>query len=157
MASVRHALEADVPAMVELGRRMHAESPTYRELSYSPEKAAALGLRVVGTLLNPGGALVAEVNGRIVGMLAGYVVEHWFSHDKVASDYVLYIDPEHRGGMTAVRLIRAFERWAIAQGATVLLPGVSTGVKTEQTRDLYRALGYEPYGVAMMKRCGDGL
>lgn len=70
--SIRAAVEADIPALVELGRAMHAESPRYSKLAYNAEKVAALAARIVPS----GGALVAENNGILVGMMVGFVVAH---------------------------------------------------------------------------------
>lgn len=149
-------VEADIPAVVAMGRAMHAESPRYARLSFSAEKVEALLRRMIGgTLVTepPGGAFVAERKGVLVGMIGGYLTEPFFSEDKIASDYALYITPaERRKGGIAAGLIRAFERWAIDSGAVDIMPGVSTMIDAEATTKLYRKLGYEPYGNLLIKR-----
>lgn len=153
---IRPAKPEDIPAIVALGRAMHAESPRYSRLRYDPEKVANLLRRMVeGTLTtNPtGGAFVAVKDGTIIGMIGGYVVETFFGPDTVASDYAFYITPsERRKGRTAAGLVLAFEAWAIAQGVADIVPGVSTMIETQSTRRLFEKLGYEHYGEAMIKR-----
>lgn len=149
MVKVRAATEDDLPAILEMGRALHAESPRYAAMSYNEAKVEALALRVIPT----GGTLVAEKDGKIIGMLAGYVAEHWFSDDKVASDFTFYIRPEHRRtGKAALLLVRAFERWAVERGAKDIMPGVSTQIDVERTTRFFEKLGYTVYGNALLKR-----
>jgi GNAT superfamily N-acetyltransferase len=155
-ANVRAATEADIPAIIEMGRALHAESPRYSRMSFAAEKIDALARSlIVGTLVSdaPGGVLVAEKNGQIVGMMAGFVSAPFFSHDKIASDYTFYVKPEHRKtGRIALKLVRAFEAWAIAAGAADIVPGTSTEIDADSTRRFYEKLGYKHYGHAMIKR-----
>lgn len=152
---IRAATPADIPHLIAMNQALHAESPRYSTLSFSEQKLRMQwGQMLTGTLSTDpmGGIFIAERGGETIGMIAGFVTEHFFSYDKVASDYTLYIKPEHRGGFTAVCLIRVFEQWAIGQGATDIIPGTSTMINAEGTRDLYLRLGYEHYGYSMFKR-----
>lgn len=128
---------------------MHAESPRFARFGFDPEKAWALAARV----MNEAGfmLIVADRGGELVGMFAGFVAEHFFSSARYASDIVLYVTPEYRGGTTAVRFIHIFERWAAKSGAAECVPGVSTEVHAERTEQLYERLGYKRSGVIMQK------
>ena len=151
MARIRRAAEGDIPALVGMGRAMHDESPHYASLAFSEAKVEQL-IRWMLSASETQCALVAEESGRIVGMLGGFVSEYFFGHDLVASDYVFYVRPENRGGSSAVRLLRAFEKWAISAGASEIVPGVSTRLSVARTEGLYLALGYEKAGVILSKR-----
>lgn len=147
--SVRTATLDDLPALVEMGRRLHAESPRYRDSAYLPEKVEALGR----SLIPAGGTHVAEKDGTIIGVMAGYVMEQWFSDYKVASDLVFYIAPEHRKtSRAALMLVRVFERWAFAQGAQEIIPGISSQIDIEGTTRFYVKMGYVVYGNTFIKR-----
>lgn len=151
--SVRVATLDDLPVLVEMGRQLHAESPRYRDSRYLPEKVEALGR----SLIPAGGTHVAEKDGRIIGMLAGYVAEQWFSDYKVASDLTFYIAPEHRKtSRAALLLVRAFEQWAIASGAKEIIPGTSTQIDVESTTRFYTKMGYAVYGNTFIKRLHRG-
>jgi GNAT superfamily N-acetyltransferase len=156
VVKVRPATPDDLPALLAMGRALHAESPRYSRLSFSEAKIRALALQMTtGTLTTdaPGGALVAEKAGILIGMMAGYVFSPFFSEDKVATDYTLYVVPdERRRGKAAVALVRAFEAWAVEQGVTDIIPGTSTMIDAEGTARFYEKLGYEKYGYAMIKR-----
>lgn len=151
MVKVRSATLDDIPALVDMGRMLHAESPRYARRSFNPNKVAARARLVIPF----GGAHIAEREGDIVGMLAGFVVADWYGDDKIASDLAFYVKPEHRKkGRAALMLVRAFEDWAISQGATDLVPGSSTLIGTESTATFFEKLGYERTGYGFYKRVG---
>lgn len=156
MAEIRNATVDDIPVLMSMGRALHAESPRYSYLSYSDEKVERLIRSMVEDTLvaeAPGGVVVAVKDGIVVGMIGGFVTSPFFSDDKIASDYTFYVKPEHRGtGRVALRLIQAFEQWAIAQGVRDIVPGTSTLIDAEGTAALYRHLGYEMHGYIFKKR-----
>jgi GNAT superfamily N-acetyltransferase len=137
MAKVRHATAADIPALLVLGAEMHAES-RYRGTRYSEAKVRTLLADLIGGM---GCVLVYERGGEIVGYFAGSVMELYFSEDKFAFDYFLWVHPEHRGGFGGARLVSTFIAWAKSRGATFIDIGISTGVTTERTGALYERLG----------------
>jgi len=135
---IRNATTEDLPRLLELGEAMHAES-RYSIMNFDREKVAGLLTTLMTT--DTGFLMVAEKDGRIIGGFAGIVSEHWFSHDKLASDIALFIEQDARGGMTAPRLLRAFLTWADGHGVKVKDIGVNTGIHTNQTGRLYEKLG----------------
>ncbi len=147
---IRRATGEDKETLLELGRDMHAESPRFSKLRYNDAKAASLFDMLVD---NPNGiVLLAEDGDKIIGMMAGFASPHFFSFQLFASDFVLYIDPAHRGGTTAMRLIKNFEQWAIELGVAEIVLGVSTEVNAERTAEMYQRLGYEKSGITVIKR-----
>ena len=150
MAEVRTARPEDADEVLDLARAMHAESERYRRLRFSEPHIRSLYAALVPT----GGILVVEHAGAIVGMVVGMLVPTWFGDGSefVASDLALYVEPEHRGTLAAPRLIRAFERWAVAHGAREVSLGVSTEIHAERTRELYERLGFKPTGYLTVKR-----
>lgn len=154
MASVRTATEADIPALIAMGRKMHAESPRFKSLAFSAEKCEALIRRLLDPLPQPPGTVLVAVEGpQVVGMMGGFVVEHFFSHDRYASDLVVYVAPGHRGGSAFVRLVFAFEDWAASRGACEIVLGVSTELNPEATVAMYERLGYARLqGRSVLKR-----
>ena len=150
MANLRAAVEKDIPALLGLAKRMHGESPRFSRLTFAPEKCEAL-LQALTSGKVAGGVLVAEKAGIIVGMVAGFVVEHFFGIEKTASDLAIYVAPEHRGGLIAAKLIRAFERLVRELGAVEVTLGISTELNVERTVELYQGIGYRRSGVSMLK------
>lgn len=151
MADVRLAQLADVAAIVEMGRAMHAESPTYRDTSFDPDKVARLAEALIGGDA-PGVLLVATARGELAGLFAGVAVQRWFGDDWVATDIAVYVKPDHRGGSAFARLVRAFEAWAADRGIPEVTIGVTTGVHAERTVHAYQRLGYTLAGPSPLSK-----
>lgn len=144
---IRPATLDDIPRLVELGQAMHAESPTFCRLRFDADKAAAT---IASTINSAAGfAFVAEHSGQVVGGMLALIAPHYFSPDLVACDLALFMAPEHRGGMAAVRLVNAYVRWAECHGAALVHLGVMTGVQVDKTEALLQRLGARRAGVVM--------
>lgn len=152
---VRHATPEDAPRLVELGKAMHEESPRFSPFSYDHEKAKVF---IESLMASPFGRIIlVEKEGEIVAMIAGFILELFFSHDITACDAVVYVTPGHRGGTAFVRLIRAFEKEAkgvIGDGRGEIIFGVNTEVHAEETAGMYERLGYRRAGITMQKKVG---
>ena len=145
MAEIRQADELDLPRLMELGRAMHAEAPTFRGLDFDAAKVEA----TLRHAMNQGLVLVhVDDEGRIDGGFVGVIVERWFSRSELFTDLALFVEPTRRGGFTACRLLRRVVAWCKERG---LKPedvqlGVSTGVHAEETGRLFEKLGFERFG-----------
>ena len=138
----------DIVALVELGREMHAEAPSFNQMDYDSSKLLQLGVM----LSEQGGMFLAEKDDKeIIGMFLGVIVPHFFGQDLMANDLCFFIKKDYRGGTVAPRLVKAFEQWAWANGTKVLRFGVSTGVEAERTLKLYEKLGYTQTGYLIDK------
>lgn len=141
---IRNAIESDIPKLVEMGRRFNAET-SYKHVTYSPERVEA----TCRLMMTNGFLVVAEKDGEVVGVMMGDVLTPWYTTDRMGFDYCLYIYPEHRNGMIAIRMIKRFEDWCIGMGATQIRPAVATG--NPNGGRLYEALGYKRVGEQFLK------
>jgi len=135
--------EADIRAMIALGHRLHAES-RYRTLPLDDARMAEIGRRGLANR-NPG-LIVAERDGRLVGMAVVTIGEHFFSPALTATVLLLYVAPEARGGTAAVKLLRALRRWAAQAGADDLHLNVTTGIELVKTDRFLRKMGFRQTG-----------
>ncbi len=141
---IRDATEADIPVMIEIGKNL-ASSTTYKSVNYSVERIET----TIRTLMAFGFCVVAEKDGEVVGGMMGDVYTPWYSNDRMGIDYTLYIEPEHRNGLLAVKMVKKFEQWCISMGAKQIRPGIGTGDKNAIR--LYKALGYKSVGEWFLK------
>jgi GNAT superfamily N-acetyltransferase len=141
---IRNATPEDIAAVVEMGVMMVDET-SYKHVTYSPERVEA----TCKILIANGFIAVAEKDGEVVGAMLGDVYTPWYTTDRMGIDYCIYIKPEHRSGLMAVRLIKRFEEWCIAMGATQIRPGVGTG--NANAGKLYKMLGYKVVGECYLK------
>jgi GNAT superfamily N-acetyltransferase len=104
-----------------------------------------------------GHALVAELDGRVVGHMF-----LWFETDPVfvraplrRHAYVadLFVRAEHRGTGIGTALLAEAERLARAAGMPRIKLGVLAG--NDGAEALYRRVGFRPYAIEMMKPLGE--
>lgn len=141
---IRNATEQDIQKLVEMGQALHDES-TYKHVTYSPERVA----ETCRLMMTSGFIVVSEKEGEVVGVMMGDVYMPWYTAERMGIDFVLYITPEHRSGLMAIKMIKRFEEWCIAMGAKQIRPGIGTGVKGAER--LYQALGYKSVGEWFLK------
>jgi len=93
-------------------------------------------------LIHSGRIFVAERDEVIVGMLGARLVNPWFSRSVViATELMWWVDEEHRGSLSSVRLVGAFEQWAKSEHADMISMSDLTGYKGVDR--LLSRLGYK--------------
>lgn len=147
---IREMTQGDVQYALGLGVDMHQES-WFRDFDFDVNKALSIWDRKVAQP-DRWCLFVAEENDKIIGVFAGFANEHFFGNDLVSGDLILYVDPEHRGGTAAPRLIQAYEKWARSIGVKEIHIGVSTGVNVERTARLFEKLGFGNRAYLFRKR-----
>ncbi len=135
---IRPAREADVPALVELGRRFHAASP-WAEVEFAPEAAAGalcamLASEAAAVFVSDDGAAVRGALGVMVGPV-------FFAADaRLAQESFWWCDSPR----DALRLLEAAEYWSRRKGAGRLIMLRLEGVRDHGMDRLYRRLDYAP-------------
>lgn len=131
--AVRLAVDADIPRLVEMGRRFRAESSYAKFLADNPERMAELGR----TLLKNDGLIVLELDGEPIGMLGFIVHSHFISGEKFAGEVFWWVDPEFRGhGFMLVDEAKLRARVAGARHFQMIAPN-------KKVARVYGILGFE--------------
>lgn len=92
--------------------------------------------------------LVKEAGGAAVGVFCAAAGRSLWSPVAVAEETGFWIDPAHRGGMTAVRILRAYVGWASSMGC------VRAHIRALQGRSLdrlYARIGFVPGEITYCK------
>lgn len=87
---------------------------------------------------------------RVVGLVAGYIVQLPWSRKLIGHIQFIYTLPSHRNLTNAKDLVKTFEDWAINLGATQIDAG-DIGIDPERTRVFYSQLGYKEKGCNLSK------
>lgn len=124
---------------------MHDESPAYHDTSIDLEHSVPILEQALGT-----GTFFGVIDPEI-GMMMGTITSTWFDPVNRAYEQVLYVLPHRRGGIAAVRLVKAFEKECKARGASDIIVGNSAGIVDDLGR-LYKALGYTDKFGTLRKR-----
>lgn len=142
---LRMATIEDLPAICVLGRVMHDES-TFAPMDYDVNRVK----ETISDLMDKSQFVVVaeDTNGEVIGGMAGMVTQSWFGNDMVANDLALFVHPDHRGGLLAVKLIKTFVHWAKLAGAKQIRPGVISGNATAVR--LYEKLGFAKCGATFV-------
>jgi GNAT superfamily N-acetyltransferase len=142
-SAIRPATARDLPELLALGRRFHAES-VYHSLPFDEPRVA----RRIGDYLESSVRclFVATHEDRLVGMLGGFLDRYFFCDAKLAYDAFFYIVPPHRDGRLAAALVERLRAWAEAAGAHELCFGVSSGINDQRVGRYYEHLGFQRAG-----------
>jgi GNAT superfamily N-acetyltransferase len=144
---LRLANKDDIPAMVELGRGVHAES-RFAALPYDAVKLA----RALEGLLDRQARgthcflLVENREGRVIGGFIGGLESYFFTSARSANSILIWVAPEYRGSAAALRMISAFREWAKKNGATEACILVASGVAIGRTDRFLQRLGFKQTG-----------
>lgn len=95
---------------------------------------------------NRHGVLIAELRGVPVGVLVAQVGAHAFTAKTAAQCLGFYVNPEHRGGFAAVKLLQGFKKWAAERNIETLTLHVTSGIDTARTDRLLRRMGFRQMG-----------
>jgi GNAT superfamily N-acetyltransferase len=147
--SIRFAKLADVPALVQLGRHMHAIT-RFKTLQYDEARVAkTLG----AALTNNDGRYVCFVSedsqGQVVGGLLAVLEKHIFSQQLTASIMHYDVLPAKRMGGYGVRLLKAFEQWCKNRQVAEINFGINSVEDAQEMQRLNgfaRKMGYAQVG-----------
>lgn len=140
----RAAGEADLEAMLDLGKELFRES-VYSALPYDEGKVRRTLRRTLGRP-DTYCLLLAESTSEPAGMLYGQIGEHAFSRALAATVHAHYVRPGLRGSSAAIKLLHGFRRWAVKRGAVALYASVSAGIRVPQADRFLRKLGFRVTG-----------
>jgi GNAT superfamily N-acetyltransferase len=114
---IRDATQDDDDAIFEMARQFVAFAPYSDTFTTTDEELRLTIKHFIETYKT----FVAEVDGKVVGMLFAVLAPVWYapSH-KAAVELAWWVDPAHRKGMSGIRLVQAFEKWAEDQGASMV-------------------------------------
>lgn len=115
--TIRPATLDDAPRVMEMALRFWRETP-YAALidGITPATLAPL----FDLVLEDGGLFVAEVDGQLVGFIAGVVLQHPLTARRFFDELAWWVEPEYRQGRIGPKLLRCAEDFALQRGASVV-------------------------------------
>jgi GNAT superfamily N-acetyltransferase len=141
--TIREATEADLPAVVAMGRRFRNETGYAQLMPENVDKITSTSRLLITS--SDGVVLVVDRGGVLIGMIGVLVYPHHFSDVRTAGELYFWVDPAYRG--YGVRLLRRAEQWARAHGAVMM----QMIAPTPDVCLLYERLGYTAIETAFQK------
>lgn len=92
---------------------------------------------------------IHDVDGTAQGILTAVAFEHPYGPVWVAKESMWWIDPGHRGGTAAIRMLDALEIWATSLGCKFV--GVAGMGADPAVGALYERRGYAPAELHFLK------
>ena len=142
MIQIRDAVLDDLGILISLGEKMLSESSE----PYPPvepehaRKYIEMAVSMPGVFLT----VLAEDDGIPVGMMTAVAGPYSFSSRLRTSSDLLFVLPEHRGGMASIRLVKRFKEWSDGLGAYCDTLSIATGVTPERTGKFFKIMGFRP-------------
>jgi GNAT superfamily N-acetyltransferase len=114
---VRQANEQDIDQLTAMARDFIGYSAYGTMISPSDDDIRT----GISAIIRSGGMFVAEVDGKIVGAIAGAIAPMWFAPSiPCAIELAWWVDPSHRMTRIPFRLMATLETWAKDAGAKFL-------------------------------------
>lgn len=115
----------------------------------NPNKVASSLQQLIDSDL--GFVKVVCFNNEIVGALAGAVTELPINDLVVSQELMLWLEPNHRNGKTAPKLIDAYVDWATRQGCDFARLSALDVVLDGKAGVLFKRKGFKPIETAYIK------
>ena len=115
----------------------------------SPVNSEKLTL-VISDALHRGVVIVAEIDGKIVGSIAGMETSDWWSDKLYLADLWFFVYKEHRKSRAAIKLVRSFLDVGREAKVTVKLGHVYSG-DLDRKDNFYERLGMAKVGSLYME------
>lgn len=138
---IRTAVETDKVQVIDLAR-LFIDGMIGDYMAFDEASASAhfdLLFKVAKTL-------VYEIDGKIVGLIAGIVSAKYFCSGKSLQELVWFVHPDYR--TCGVRLLRAFEQLARDEGCDDIM---LTHLDGNDLSGVYEKLGYKKVQITYLK------
>lgn len=157
MCTIRPATPEDINALTDMGAQFFAYSAFGKVVRFDRDAArdAIAHYATPGTMLTGSTSvvLVATQGEEILGGIVGFLGPMWFNPaTRCATELAWWVAEEHRGGTAAIKLYRAFERWADEQGADVIVMSDLVVDGETPAAKLFEKLGYATVERAHIKQ-----
>lgn len=83
-------------------------------------------------------------NGQLFGILGGLIYPDINSGDLTATEAFWFVKKDKRNGLGGIRLLKHFEKWAIARGAKRIIMVHLININPEKMEKYYKTIGYKP-------------
>jgi GNAT superfamily N-acetyltransferase len=145
---LRFATAADIPALVGLGRDLHVDS-RYGWMVYSASHAwrwLEQAIQRKDCCVIVAVEVADGTPGDLIGFLIGAATEYPFANDFVANIEFFYLVPARRRGLTAMKMLTAFRRWATNRGVAEIALNNRYGTNERYLTRLFAKLGMPAVG-----------
>jgi GNAT superfamily N-acetyltransferase len=129
----------DMGGLIEMGLAFYEESGFSNETEFSAESFSQTCTHLIGS----GGVFVAKHGDKYVGMAGAMAYPFYFNKAHMtAQEMFWWVAPEFRGGVSAMKLLRALEWWAASKGCQSISMISLPKLTHSPAASLYQRIGY---------------
>lgn len=139
---IRKAEMKDLSAMMKLGKTFWHQTKYYKDWNI-PYHGPSVAQHAVACI-DMGATFIDEQDGEVAGMILIYISQFPMDYRKLsATEWVFYVEPNKRGGKTAVALLEAAEAALKEMGVKLFSMISLSNVTPERAERLYEHLGFQ--------------
>lgn len=132
---IRWATDDDVPVLLDMAKAF-LETHYADTLVFNAEKMQELLAELIS---NPSGfLLVSEQDENVVGTIGVLVYDHPMTGQALSSELFWWMNPEARGGLDGMRLLKHAEKWVRDNR----IPWMHVVAPNDRVKSFYRRLGF---------------
>ena len=135
---IRKATKADLARCVEMSGRFILETGYRGKIADNP----AARREIIAKLIDgPDGVVYVIDDDGLLGMIGAFVFTHPMSGERIGCESFWWVEPEKRGTMRGVSLLKKAEAWADEKGADRMIMVQPAGAP--RVGRIYEMLGYD--------------
>jgi N-acetylglutamate synthase-like GNAT family acetyltransferase len=146
--NIRKAVIEDIDAAIDLLNEFKEESLAEYGMDLDLETIRQTCEKYIGS------TLVAEENGKIIGIIAGTLMRLPTFTTPIYLESVWYVSKAHR--RVGIHLLRTLEELCKSQGISHLIMAHMMNSKTDKLGEFYRRQGFIPYEINYIKKLEGG-
>lgn len=145
--SIRTATIQDLDTLVDFGKRLTKESPTFQHQGFDEDRAIQLFSHLIDK--HESIFLACDDYSNVVGALIGCIDVDWRTGQRLAFEQGVYVLPEYRATGSGSELVQYFVEWAKLNNADRIQLGTITGIHADKTVSFYQSLGFDLVGYVL--------
>jgi len=139
---------SDVNLLIDLCIEMHKEG-YYANISLDDRKLQWYLIKNIKS--DNSLVLILKNKADVVGLLIAEVVEYFFSQELLAIDSLFFIRKDKRKSIGAMKLLKAYFKWAQSLNVTEITLSSTNGIEVEKLEKMYAKLGFNKVGFMYKK------
>ena len=148
VALIRKAEHRDTEQVLALINEFYYESLREYDLSFTVETLK----ETIANFIDNHVGLVAEREGKIVGVIGGLISRSIFNKDEVVGqEAIWYMSKDERKGSLGIRLMKAFERTCKEKGAKFIVMIHMSNLLAKSLGRFYSSMKYKLMEVQFIK------
>ena len=146
---IRKATTEDIPQIIDMIMDFMEEGKEFKDHGFDMDVVVNL---VYSRVNNKGQTvIVCEKDGKLKGMISGYITPFLLSRKLVAVEDMWYMEQDYRNGWDGIRLVKSLLDWSEENNAKAVSMSVTIGTDNDKAIKILHRLGFRDTGLCLLK------